>query len=117
MAEDFEFQDLTEEELLSAISLLKLLAASDGVVSEGEAQEMRVFADHIGPEHYDELNDKLEALDLSEDGVKKLAQGISRQPARELIFGEIFQLATVGTIDDKESELLDWLKLTWGLEE
>lgn len=112
---DFEFRDLTEEELLSAISLLKLLAASDGVVSEGEARELRLFAEHIGADHYDELNRKLDALELSEDGVKALAQGIHRQPARQMIYAELFDLATVGTIDEREGELLDWLKATWAL--
>jgi hypothetical protein len=115
--QDFEFQDLTEEELLSAIALLKLLAASDGFVSEGEAREMRLFAEHIGPDRYNDLNRKLDALNLSEQGVKARAQGIHRLEARQMIFAELFDLATVGTIDSREGELLDWLKATWELDD
>ncbi|MBX3182818.1 MAG: TerB family tellurite resistance protein [Polyangiaceae bacterium] len=113
---DFDYDDLTEEELLAAIALLKLLAATDGVVTPGEAREMRLFAEQIGPDHYDELNRKLDARDLTADGVKALAAGISRQDARELIFAELFELAAVGTIDQQEGALLEWLRATWKLE-
>lgn len=108
-----ELEELTEEELLTTVALLDLFAAADGVVAPAEARVMARFAEAIGVEFYDQLQAKLKDRALSQDDVKKLARGISRGEAREVIYGQIFDLAMQETINPQESELLAWLERAW----
>lgn len=114
--EDFDFQDLTAEEQLAALALLKLLITGDGVVSSGEVAGLQIFAEHIGRDTYNALAERLAEKKLNEAGVRELAKQVLRKDAQELIYAELFDIATDGGIDYKESALLHWLEQTWRLQ-
>ena len=51
-----------------------------------------------------------------EQTLRKFLSTISRQEAREVIYGTVIEAAMTDTVDGRESALLDWLAGEWNVE-
>lgn len=112
---EITLQDLSRTELLALVALGRRLVELDGQVSSGEAKRIAAWGNEVGA---DVLRETLDASGAYLDGketLQKLATMVQRREAQELVFGELFELATENGIVREESDLLDWLEKTWNL--
>lgn len=111
-----ELAELNEDERLALVGLTKLVVLSDGEVAEDELEHVEALVAAFGEDAYQDTLDKFEDQFSDEPSFRRfLQQKIGRQEARDLIFGTILQSAEEGSLDDKETNLLDWLSRTWNV--
>ena len=72
--------------------------------------------DALGEEAYQKHMDTFEERFPDEASFQKFLKTITRQEARELIYGTILDGAAADAIEGGESELLSWLATAWDLE-
>ena len=110
-----DLEDLNQDERTALVGLMKLTVFSDGNVSEEELEYVEDLVDAFGEESYEATLDAFEKRFSDGDGFKKFLATISRQDARELIFGTVLEAAGSEAIEGREAELLDWLAKTWDI--
>lgn len=127
---------LTEEELLAFAGLARLLVQADGNFTEDERAALEdVSAELFGvtdmgsgpyregpvvaqPPKNDAVWALLQRAQLllpDEPSVRTAALGVTRQHARETIFGALYTVAAADVIDKSEWPLLDWLTSEWNI--
>jgi hypothetical protein len=138
-------ENLTDDELLAFAGLARLLIQADGKFSQDEADVLEDFAEELfggtaedgkptlaadGPRGGDETDDdegprRSPVFDLIERGaaalpdeaaVRRAAQGVTRQEARELIFDVLYEVAACDVISRSEWPLLEWLMAEWNVQ-
>lgn len=111
-----EINELTREEELALIGLLKAVVQADKRLSVEENLELKRLAAQIGPEHFEARVEEAKALFVTLGDIKRYAEGIERQPARQLIFNLLLKLAKSDGLIAEEEDLLSWLAGSWGIE-
>ena len=81
-----------------------------------EVEDLRDIVEQLGEDTYQSLLTEVEERFSSEDDVRRFLATISRQDARELIYGTIMEMALSDSIDCAESEVLAWLAHAWNVE-
>jgi hypothetical protein len=111
-----EIADLNQDERVALVGLLKLVVLSDGNVSDEEQDHIEDLIDSIGDDKYQAALETYEdSFDGNGDAFRAFLKGITRQDARELIFGTILEAAGAEAVEPGESSLLDWLSQTWNV--
>jgi hypothetical protein len=110
-----EFRDLNHEERLSLVALLQEVVGADSSASEAEVNAIGRVVEALGEDEYQRLVDEVGARFTDEAGFKTFLAGISRQDARELIYGTVLETAAADTVSTSESDILDWLARTWNV--
>lgn len=109
--------DMTEDEKRALASLVRLLVRADNQFSADESAAMHEVANELGA---DEFWGMVEAAMLregqDEEHVKAEAKGVTRQEAREVIYGSLFTIAIEDAMLAKQSELMEWLGAEWGIQ-
>lgn len=109
--------NLSEDQQIAMMSLLKTVAMADGEVSAGETAEINKIAEELGNERYRTLLDKAEIRFQSMDDLKTFLTSIEDRAARNLIYGTVWEESMADPArEPAESELLDWLSKTWDIE-
>lgn len=111
-----ELQDLNTDERTALVGLIKAVVMSDGNVSEDELEEVEDIVDAFGEESYQQSLDAFEARFLDQASFQRFLRTITRQEARDLIYGNVLQAASADAIEGRESELLGWLADAWNVE-
>jgi len=111
-----ELHELNDNERTALVGLVKAVIFADGRVSEDEENEVADIIDAIGEEAYQKHMDAFEERFPDEASFQKFLTTITRQEARELIYGTILDGAAADAIEGGESELLSWLATAWDLE-
>jgi hypothetical protein len=111
-----ELTELTPDERLALCGLLKAVVLADGKVSEDEMEEVEEIVDAFGEDAYRGYLDAFESRFPDEPSFQKFLKTITRQDARELIYGTILAGAAADAIEGGESDLLGWLAETWNIE-
>jgi len=111
-----ELKDLNGDERTALVGLVREVVMADGNVSEDEMDEVGEIVDAFGEQGYQAALDSFEARFSDEESFRKFLSGISRQEARDLIYGTVLQGAAADAIEGGESELLSWLANTWKIE-
>lgn len=113
---ELTLEALDTNERTALVALARRLVELDGEVTVGEARRIASWAEAFGQE---ELRSLLEAARPFLDGketLHELAAMVERIDARELLLCELFALAAENGIVPAESDLLEWLGETWGIE-
>ena len=110
-----EIRDLTHDERLALVALIEIVVEADRNVSEEEILELGLVGSELGAEEYDRLADLANERFPDEDALKAFLPSITRQEARELIYGQVLDAAVEDGVDVLESELLDWLAKAWNV--
>jgi uncharacterized tellurite resistance protein B-like protein len=110
-----ELSDLTHDERLALVALVKTVVASDAAVSEDEQAHIATLATVFGDEAYRALLTEADERFADEAELKPFLAALGRQEARELIYGIVLDAALPDLIDKHESSLLGWLASTWGI--
>ena len=110
-----ELPDLSRDERLACVTLIQHIIMADSEVSEVELKYIDRLAAAFGKDAYRELLDESAAHLRSEDAVKALLEGITQQPARNLILETVMECAFEEGISAPEVELMHWLQETWNV--
>jgi hypothetical protein len=111
-----ELRDLDATERVALVALVEFVGASNPEVSDEESEAIAAIADALGEESYHRSAAQADERCPDEEALRALLQEVRRQEARELILGTALEVAAGDTIQSSESELLDWLADTWGVE-
>ena len=97
------------------MGLLKLIIQADEGLSEGESQVLQHIADGVGAEAWRETKKvAMEQLKTASD-IRRQAERVTRQEARQLIYDLVFDMAVPDAVVDAERQELDWLAKLWEL--
>ena len=110
-----ELSDLDQGERTALIGLMKLVVLSDTEVSDDELDHIETLVDAFGEGEYQRTLDALETQLREPARFREVLRGVSRQDARDLIFGTVLEAAGEGALEGREAELLDWLSQTWNI--
>lgn len=110
-------KDLSDDEQLALAALLRLLVRLDGEFSEAEQEALEDIALDLGEKRFWQVMEEAAHRASDEDGVRRVALGVSRLSARELIYGLLLDVAQSDVIQGRETSLLDWLKREWKLDD
>jgi len=111
-----ELHELSHDELIALVGLLELMGASEGEIPDEEAVRIEGVARQLGEERYRAVAAEVDRRFRDEGELKAFLSTITRRPARELIYGVLFDTAVPGAIDRRESRLLEWLAKEWDIE-
>ena len=108
-----DIQELNQNERLALVALVKAVIMPEEQVPIEEIEELRDIVEELGEDTYQSLLTEVEERFSSEDDVRKFLATVSRQDARELIYGTIMAMALSDSVDCAESEVLAWLGDAW----
>jgi uncharacterized tellurite resistance protein B-like protein len=111
-----DLHDLNDDERTALVGLVKAVIFADGRISDDERDEVAEIVEALGEEAYQKHMDAFEERFPDEPAFQKFLTTITRQEARELIYGTILDGAAADAIEGNESELLSWLASAWDLE-
>ena len=111
-----ELEDLNADERVALVGLVREVVLADSKISEDEIDEVAEIVDAFGEEGYEAAVDGFDARFSDEESFRRFLATITRQEARELIYGTVLQGAAADAIEGGESELLSWLADVWKIE-
>ena len=108
--------NLDPDEKLALVALLKRFVSEDGEVSDEEVDAIGAVSASLGVDEYRRLIDEADARLQGDAEMRAFLESITRQEARETIYGLAFEAAASEALQYPEAEMLDWLAETWGIE-
>jgi uncharacterized tellurite resistance protein B-like protein len=109
-------RDLSHDDQLALVGLVRLMIRLDGQFSAGEEQALDAVVQELGPDLFEKLAEEVGEKMQDEEAVKYYASRVADQEARELIYGTLFDLAIPDSIVLAEASLLSWLAERWGID-
>jgi len=109
-------KELTRDEQLVLLALVRLMIQQDGQFSAEEAAELQTITDELGEEDFWSLAQQAAEKMQDEAAIRHHAERVTRPAAHALIYGTLFDLAAQGSIVSDEGALLEWLQSVWQLE-
>jgi uncharacterized tellurite resistance protein B-like protein len=106
----------TADEKLALVALLKRFVAEDGEVSDDEVDAIGSVSAALGDAEYLGLIDEADERLQEDQALRAFLESITRQEARDTIYGIVFEAAANEAMQGLEPEMLDWLAKTWGIE-
>lgn len=105
---------LTHEELLALAGSARLMMMADGEISDGELEVIQRMGAEFGIDDLRWRTIWKEARStLPDRAALEAAAAITRPEAQQLIYEQLYVLATDGDIVDSEWDILEWLDETW----
>ena len=108
-----ELNQLTAEEQIALVALLELVIESNARVSEDEADRIDAVVAAIGEDAYRRAAAEVDRRFHDEADLRAFVPTVTRQAAREIIYGTVLEAAISDPVDAHESELLEWLADVW----
>ena len=96
-------------------ALLELVVESNATISDDELKEVKHVVNALGDVAYAEAADEAAARFRDEADLKAFLPSITRQEARELIYGAVLETALPDAVGAHESATLNWLGKEWGI--
>ena len=110
-----ELSDLTSEERIALVALLEVVVTSDAAASDDELRQLQRVVEAVGEQAYAEAADQAAERFHDEAELKAFLPSITRQDARELIYGAVLETALPDAMRAHEAALLTWLAKAWGV--
>ena len=110
-------RDLTLQEQLVFIGLVKLIVHADQVVSAEEQQVLETLQQQLGPATW---NDRVREAAIAFPTIQELEQAareVDRKEAQQLIHDILVEIAGADVIIPEEAHVLQWVYEAGGLEE
>ncbi len=108
-----ELGELTPQENLCLIGLVKAIIQADKVYSDDEAEELKGLAKKMGIDLFNETVKEARATFKKLSDIKSHAAQITRQPARALIYSLLYDMARPDAVSPEEEGLLGWIAELW----
>ncbi len=111
-----ELNELTSDEELVLIGLLKAVIQADRQLSLEEDEQLERVARAVGEQRFRERVSEARRAFSTLDDIKRHALRLQRQPARQLIFNMVQEMAKQDGLIPEEEEVLAWLAESWEVE-
>ncbi len=108
-----ELRDLNPDEQIALAALLEFVVLASGHVTEDEEREIDALVEELGDDIYRKAMEEVDRRFQDEEAVKKFLRTITRQEARELIYGAVIEAAMTDRMEGRESDMLDWVAREW----
>ena len=110
-----DITELTEDETLAMIALLREVVKADGDYSMEEQAAVREIRQTLGAERFDATIERVKNELPDRAAVKAHAKTVSRQAARWAIWELLVDVARADEITEEEEKPLVWLASWWKL--
>ena len=111
-----EMSELSHDEELALIGLLKAVIQVDKQLGFEESEELKRVAAMMGVERFRGRVEEARGLFDTLDSIKDHAKKVTRQPARQLIFNLLLEMAKRDDLLTGEEDLLEWIASLWEVE-
>jgi len=111
-----ELGELTHLEQLALLGLIQFIGESNREVTDEESDAIAAIVSALGEDHYRKVAAEADERFADEEALRNYLQTTGRQEARDLIYGHVLQVAMGDTIQNSESDLLEWLADQWDIE-
>ncbi|MCA9668322.1 MAG: hypothetical protein KC503_22170 [Myxococcales bacterium] len=109
-------KDLTADERVALMGLLKLTVSADSTMSAEESQALLKIADAMGRAEFIEARKRAEAEITNFEAIKKAVKAVQRPEAQRLIYNLAVDVAEPDEIVETEADVLRWAAEAWGFE-
>jgi hypothetical protein len=89
------------------------MVSADSEASPEEADRLAEVENALGKELFNQNLAEAQNRFGNFDEMKPLLQKITRQGARDLIYGSLLDVAITGTVEEGEEDILEWLEREW----
>jgi len=110
-----ELRDLAHDERTALVALVEYMVEANANVTDEEAERIDGVVKELGPEAYRAAVQEVADRCPDEPSLQAFLATISRQPAREVIYGTALSVAICDAMRPEERDLLDWLAQEWGV--
>ncbi len=111
-----ELRDLNADEKVALAALLEFVILASGTVTEDEEREIDALVEEMGDDAYRRAMEEVDRRFPDEESVKKFLKTITRQEARDLIYGTVIEAAMTDRVEGRESDMLEWVANAWDVE-
>jgi len=110
-----DLKDLTSEERIALAALLQLVVDADATASDDELKVLQHIVQAAGEAAYAEAARAADERFRDDAALQAFLPSITRQEARELIYGSVLEAALPDAMGALESTMLEWLAKEWGV--
>ncbi len=110
-----ELRELNPDERIALATLLEFVVMASGHVTEDEQREIDAIVEDLGEEEYRKAVEEVDQRFPDEEAAQTFLRTITRQEARELIYGAVLDAAMSDTIEGRESRMLEWIAKEWDI--
>ena len=108
-------QELTNDEALALMGLLREIIQADNVYSQDERASIQKLAAEIGVDRFNAVVAEAKERFPSQKDVKDHAKTITRPEARRAIYEALSEVAAADELLPSEEKVLTWLRSWWKL--
>jgi hypothetical protein len=105
--------DLARNEQLALVALTELAVISDRNITANEVDKVDEIVEALGEDVFQKLADEAENRFADRQDLRAYLTGITRQDARDLIYGTVLSESLADTIPHEQAQFLDWLAAEW----
>jgi hypothetical protein len=105
--------DLAHNEQLALVALTELAVISDRNITANEVDKVDEIVEALGEDVFQKLADEAENRFADRQDLRAYLTGITRQDARDLIYGTVLSESLADTIPHEQAQFLDWLAAEW----
>lgn len=110
-----EIQELTEDETVVFVALLREVIKADNEYSDEERGAVTALSEVLGRERMTAAMKQAQARYSSRAELKDDAKAVGREAARDVIYRTLVGIAESDGVAESEDEPLHWLATWWGL--
>lgn len=110
-----KLEDMTHDEQLVFLGLLRILVRMDGEFSPEEGKAMHAVARRVGSADFWRGMTESQAVLHGPDQIFAAAREVSRDEVRRFVYECLHEVAAVDGIDPSEDQMLAWLRQEWSL--
>jgi len=105
--------DLSHDERLALVALTELAVISDRNITANEVDKVDEIVDALGEDVFQKLADEAETRFADRKTLKTFLSGITRQEARDIIYGTVLSESLADTIPHEQAQFLESLAAEW----
>lgn len=110
-----DIRELTDDENLALVGLLKLIIQADNLYSLKESAQLKRVAGMMGADVFHRTVEAAREKFKTLQDAKAFAPSVTRQEARMLIFSVLQDMAHVDGVVADEEHSLEWLAKLWNI--
>jgi uncharacterized tellurite resistance protein B-like protein len=110
-----ELSDLTPEEDVVLLGLLREVVTADGKYTNVEKRGVDRVRTRLGEARFDKAMQDAQSRFAQPGALKEAAKAVTRQPARAAIFAVLSDVAADDGMAQEEMKPLNWLASWWDL--
>lgn len=107
--------DMSRDEQLVFLGLLRILVRMDGELSPEEGRAMHTIAKRVGSAAFWRGMTESQAVLQGPDQIFAAAREVDRDEVRRFVYDCLHEVAAVDGIDPSEDQMLSWLRHEWSL--